>query len=162
MIVVDEYLRTRTRMKWTDTAKRPLESQLNEIIAGIITIAGINKHRRLDDEREEARRKVAQRLRDARAARQRRLTELSSSLVTNSQRWKESQVLADFITACESKLISQHGQLSPDSPESKWLLWAKSHAASLDPLHHDFVPHSVQSLNDLLSPVTPSTSEDEQ
>jgi hypothetical protein len=124
---------------WTEKASKPIEEQLNEIVAAIQTAANIALKKLQKDEeekrlREEAllRQQEEARLRQAEEARQKELE-------VQSQNWVKSQNLRAFLRACKDMMTERSGCLAPDGAGAEWLRWAYSHADRLDPLKNGYI-----------------------
>jgi hypothetical protein len=113
--------------KWTDKAKKPLEEQLNDVLAGLILAGEALRLRRIEREEEQRRQRELERLR---MEDQERRYYLDQHL----KAWSESERLREFLSACEASLVGRKGELATDSPEAKWLRWAHRYADRIDPL----------------------------
>ena len=110
-----------------DKPQKPLEEQLNEVLAGLILTGEALRLRRIEHEeqqrkwREEERRRMEDQ-------------ERRHYLDQHREAWSQSQRLREFLRACEASLIERKGELAPDSPEAKWLRWANRYSDRIDPL----------------------------
>jgi hypothetical protein len=123
---IDEYCGA-CHKKWTDKAQKPLEDQLNDVLAGLILVGEALRLRRIEHEEEQRRQREQER---RRMEDQERRYYLDQHL----KAWSESQRLREFLNACETALIERKGELAPDSSEAKWLRWAHRYADRIDPL----------------------------
>jgi hypothetical protein len=123
---IDEYV-DGFQKKWTDKVQRPLEAQLNEVLAGLILAVEALRLRRI--EREEAQRRQREQER-----RHMEDQERHRYLEQHREAWSESQRLREFLRACEASFAEHKGELALDSPEAKWLRWAYRYADRIDPL----------------------------
>lgn len=123
---IDEYC-DGFQKKWTDKARKPLEEQLNEVLAGLILAGEALRIRRIEREEEQRRQREQER---------RRLEdqERCHYLDQHREAWSQSQRLREFLVACEASLVERKGELKQDSPEAKWLRWAQRYADRIDPL----------------------------
>lgn len=123
---IDEYC-DGFQKKWTDKAQKPLEDQLNEVLAGLILAGEALRLRRIEREEEQRRQREQER---------RRLEdqERRYHLDQHHEAWSQSQRLREFLGACEVALVERNGELAPDSAEAKWLRWAYRYADRTDPL----------------------------
>ena len=135
------YWLSRTRATWRDTPRRPLEQNLEKVIAGLFDFAvSVRRHeenlrieaekRQADEQRraEEARVRAAKR--KAIAEEQQRVDDL----LREAEGWKRSQILREYIQAVREFCTAQHEAIAPDSEMARWLDWADAQAARLDPL----------------------------
>ena len=123
---IDEYWGA-CQKKWTDKAQKPLEDQLNDVLAGLILVGEALRLRRIEHEEEQRRQREQER---RRMEDQERRYYLDQHL----KAWSESQGLREFLNACEAALVERKGELAPDSSEAKWLRWAHRYADRIDPL----------------------------
>jgi hypothetical protein len=123
---IDEYC-DGVQKKWTDKAQKPLEEQLNEVLAGLILAGEALRLRRIEREEEQRRQREQERRRIEDQERRHYLDQ-------HREAWSQSQRLREFLRACEASLVERKGELEPDSPEAKWLRWAHRYADRVDPL----------------------------
>lgn len=119
---------------WRDTETRPLENQLNKIIAAAVESAEIINQEEIARLKEEKRRLEEERQREI--EKQIWLEEIArrERLEKQALNWHKSQEIRAYLKACEEHLIAQKGKIDPESPEAKWLALAYAHADRLDPL----------------------------
>jgi hypothetical protein len=135
------YWLSRTRCTWRDTPRRPLEQNLEKVMAGLFDFAvSVRRHeenlrieaekRKADEQRraEEARARAAKR--KAIAEEQQRVDDL----LRDAQDWKRSQVLREYINAVRQVCATDEEAIEPGSELAHWLDWAEAQAARLDPL----------------------------
>jgi hypothetical protein len=123
---IDEYCGG-CHTKWVDRARRPLEDQLNEVVAGLILAGEALRLRRLEHEEEQRRQQELERRRAEDQERRHYLEQ-------HHEAWLQSRRLREFLRACEESLVGRKGELALDSPEAKWLRWAHRYADRVDPL----------------------------
>jgi len=123
---IDEYC-DGFQKKWADKAQKPLEDQLNEVLAGLILAGEALRLRRIEREEEQRwqREQERRRLEDQ---------ERRYHLDQHREAWSQSQRLREFLVACEASLIKRKGEFEQDSPKAKWLRWAQRYADRIDPL----------------------------
>ena len=56
------------------------------------------------------------------------------ALLEQAKKWRQSQVLRDFIEAAKELHMACNGVIEPDNGFSDWLRWATEQADRLDPL----------------------------
>ena len=130
-----------SRHAWADSDKHRLEDCLNNVIAGLIRVAGRQKDtREAEQRREAARREDAQRWEEEcrRVAELRRQYEHEQArvkaFVADVTHWTQARNLRDFIAAAAARHIEEHGAIGPDSEFAQWQKWAAEQADRLDPL----------------------------
>lgn len=123
---IDEYC-DGVQKKWTDKGQKPLEEQLNEVLAGLMLAGEALRLRRIEREEEQRRQREQERRRMEDQERRHYLDQ-------HREAWSQSQRLREFLRACEASLVERKGELEPDSPEAKWLRWAHRYADRIDPL----------------------------
>lgn len=122
------------RKKWSDSAKKPLESQLKDIIQGSILLAG---ELRKEAERKEKTAQLEAEQRMKRIEEERRLAQEETcrrALDVHVQNWAKSKQLRSFIREFEERLMD-----GPYTEQSKqdwrsWITWASEYANQLDPI----------------------------
>ncbi|MFD5145080.1 hypothetical protein [Streptomyces sp. NPDC058401] len=120
--------------EWADTATRPLEDQLAEIVQEVGLRGEAAERKRLAD-LETARQKRLQwetamqraKIDYAEAAR-------AQQLASQEEAWRRAAGLAEYITA-----LRLHAEALPDGPErdgaEAWIAWADGHVQRLNPLN---------------------------
>ena len=116
--------------EWKDGEKKKLEGQLSNILAKLETkidelheIQRVKRERREEEEREK-------RLKEEYKKRQEMELVSFKKLLNKSVRWKEVQVLREFLNDAEARALSS----DQNSEEFKnWLLWARRKADWYDP-----------------------------
>lgn len=117
--------------KWSDRKNEPLETRLNDVIAGVVALLeGLVAEKRRKEE-EERRRQEAARQREEENRRR-------EQLETNARKWRDCQDVLNYLDAYEARLIKEKGTIAPDSRDAEWLRWARDYAESLDPLNKLF------------------------
>ena len=117
---------------WSD-GKVLIENQLAKIIVGIELLAEKEKKERIKNEEFRRNFEEEQRTKKERHDREELDGANFQNLLAQSQLWKQSQVLNEFISAIESKLIAD-SKLTGESRE--WLVWAKKKADEFNPLNN--------------------------
>lgn len=116
---------------WKDTPRKNLEQRIDEVIAGILSVA----HDTYEREQEQARREEARRLAISRYEflKKRRLDEAErfKALDTSANNWERAAKLRAFADAVEAN-AKISSALTADQVE--WLAWARAKADWLDPL----------------------------
>lgn len=121
--IIDEHWSEGCRRRWSDTIRKPLEYQLNDIMIGVITAAEGLRQREIKWrkwEEEERRRQVG--------------IQCRKSLEAQSDAWGKTQNIRSFLRSCEDLLLNRSGSIAVDSAEAKWLAWAHRYVDRLDPL----------------------------
>ncbi len=117
---------------WSD-GKVLIEEVLEKIVVGIELLAQKEKAKQIELEEYWAQQEEEQRIKKERHDREELDGANFQALLAQSQIWKRSQVLCEFITAIESKLIVD-SELTDESRE--WLDWAKKKAEKFNPLNN--------------------------
>lgn len=117
---------------WTD-GKVLIEDQLAKILVGIELLAEKERKERLEIEEFWRVQKEKERIERERHDREELDGANFKKLLAQSKLWKQSQVLNEFISAIESKLIADC-ELTDKSRE--WLGWAKEKAEKFNPLNY--------------------------
>jgi len=129
------------QQNWNDGKKSKLENRTNSFIDGLVTVAVAKVER--DREREEKERQRIERQKQLeeerlkRADLRRRYLEEEAKvteLISDSQNWKRSQILREYIAEIETLKTNGELLINLDRPLTEWLKWAKDQAVRLDPL----------------------------
>lgn len=116
---------------WSD-GKFLIEEVLAKIVAGIELLALNEKAKQIELEKFWEQQEEEQRIKKERRDREELDGANFQKLLAQSQVWKQSQILSEFISTIESKLIAD-GELTDESRE--WLVWAKKKAEKFNPLN---------------------------
>jgi hypothetical protein len=122
----------RVKKEWADKPDRPIEQQLNDIVAGLFAAAAVQREQRIGQE-EEARRRREQELerwkrREAEEAEARRFEEL----IRQVGQWQQANELRAYVKAVKAWVrTTHHGASRPRLQE--WSAWALRHADRIDP-----------------------------
>jgi hypothetical protein len=145
---IDEY--RVDRKNWRDRKNKPLENQLNDIVAGLISGAESIRIRNLEREAEKQRRLEAelrrQELERIAKIERERITELEAHF----NFWLRSGRLKEFLRECESYLTKANSPVVAGEFEM-WLKWAHGHADSLDPLNNGELEQTIRKHSENLS-----------
>lgn len=127
IFTIDEYTEG-VRHRWSDRAKRPLESCLNEIIVALVRISvTILRPRRIEAAREHQRQLEEDRRRQIYRA---KIDALNKALPD----WQKSRDLRAFIAAVEGAADRRFCKASSNDEIGTWLDWARRFADDVDPL----------------------------
>lgn len=121
------------RTQWRDTARKPLEEQLNDIVASLLLAAAIIHKRRIERE-EEQRRLLADRMeRDRREDARRKEAQRAQKLLQKVSRWLEAANLRAYVNAVHE--AAQTGRFKIDFERLEtWASWALAQADQMDPI----------------------------
>lgn len=138
-----------TEREWFESSKCPLEKTL-ACVAEAIRMHYLNIHERREREKEEAARQHAQwlvkneeweRVRAIQLQREKErnhaealaaaVLSRQTALFQAAQNWRHSNLLKDFVDACEGRWKAQASELSQE--QKAWLQWAKELIATVSP-----------------------------
>lgn len=126
--------------RYTDTERRPVERLLNAFVICLYrTAEDIKAERvRLEDlrrQREEAerQRREWEKVRWQKLEEIRKEEERLKVLLQQTESWRRSQDLRQFIRAFEESRRAANGEVQPGSDAAMWIDWARQHADRLDP-----------------------------
>ena len=122
------------KKKWSDSAKKPLESQLQDIVRGSISLAG---ELRKEAERHKEAEQVAADQRKKRLEEEMRLAEEEArkrELDIHVQNWAKSKQLRSFIQEFEERLMGGPYTEQAKQDWRSWITWANEYANQLDPI----------------------------
>jgi hypothetical protein len=121
--IIDEHWSDGCRQRWSDTVRKTLEDQLNEVMIGVITAAeGLRQ------------REIRWRKWEEEALRRRVEEQCRKSLEVQSDEWSKIQNIRLFLRSCEDLFLNRSESIAIDSIEAKWLAWAHRYVDRLDPL----------------------------
>jgi hypothetical protein len=126
---------------WNDGKKLKLENRISSFVNGLHTVAVAKIE--CDKEREEEERQRIERQKQLEGERRKRaelrrryLQEEArvSKLVSESENWKRSQILREYIAEIERSANGDELFLNFEKPLAEWLKWAHDQVNRLDPL----------------------------
>lgn len=123
--------------RWLDKPNKPLEEQLNDVMVGLIVNAEKSRIRKLEFEEEARRRREVEHRRYIDERRR-------AMLDRHVESWHKSKNIRMYLEACEQSLTSSEGSVNRDSPEARWLIWAREYADRLDPTNNGGVEEAVR------------------
>jgi hypothetical protein len=119
---------------WTDGEKRKIEDCLNNFVINLIKSAVVIQAKEIERQRQEREREEHARRREERAKRIREEKSKIQSLIRESENWKLSQHIREYIEAMRSNAIKVKGAIEPGGDMEQRLTWAAKQADRLDPL----------------------------
>lgn len=125
-----EFHSTGCKRTWLETTEQPLEKCLSQFVGGLIKLSQKNKMSRL--RHEEFNRKMQEEKNAAEAEHRRRYKENQKARLLNEQikQWDYAKSIEKYVA--EVKEQREHaGEWNDSGKVEKWLLWAKSYAASV-------------------------------
>ena len=134
---IDEWRSGSARKSWSDGKRGLLESQLHDIIRGLVVVADAKRTHLLAEEREAQARREAQRQRELAEQRRREEEERQRRLEREAESWVKAQQLRAFIDEVERRASVKGVAMEPGSELGDWIAWARRHADRLDPLKPD-------------------------
>jgi hypothetical protein len=130
---------------WMDLDSEKLESRTGEIVEGIV-MAGENLQlRRIEQEEEDRRYEEKCRKEEELNRLWEREKTRRKALEQQAENWSKVTRLSAFIGACEAQMTST-GKLISDSPEHRWVNWARRYVDEIDPLKNGYLLNAVKSL----------------
>jgi hypothetical protein len=123
------------RTGWRDRPEKPLEGELNRIIAGLLVASAVVRKQRLEREEAERRWQDMERQRLEAAEAQRRETQRRNELMSQVTRWRQAEEIRHYIKAVRSLLNNGSAGIGVESAD-EWASWASKVADEIDPLTH--------------------------
>ena len=130
-------------MRWRDTKKRKLEDQLNEIMKGLYAAAAWHyewnaqaKKREAEWAIEEAKREEAARIAGVEAQR-------VALLERGAEQHAKYLELQRYLDAVRAEALKRAGSGDQDGEIGEWLIWAKKHVESVNPLKGELPTYDV-------------------
>jgi len=122
-----------TKVLFSETPKRRLEDNLNEVIIRLIRYALEQKQDRLERERQHqewlAREERRRQLLEAIGREKKRVQDLEAQ----AENWHRAEIIRAYVEALK-KAEGEEDSHTDDSPLAEWIAWAQRQADRLDPL----------------------------
>jgi hypothetical protein len=134
---IDSWAAQGIRKKWNDGKSKGVEDHLTAFLINLVTIADLEKKRRLEIEERKKRWQEELKAREALERRRQEEQKRLQDLENQALRWAKAIQLRAFIAEDEQK--SGEGGLPPEERErlKRWMEWAREHADRIDPLVGD-------------------------
>lgn len=107
---------------------------LNDIVRGLVIVAGAKRAGRIEREREEKERQEPARQRALIEQRRREEEERIRILECQAESWAKAQQLRAFVDEVERRANAKGASVAPGTELGQWIEWARRHANRLDPL----------------------------
>lgn len=121
---------------WSDISKKNLESQLVEIVSGIIQVAA---HQKAVNDKKEKQEQEEQRLQ--KEAETKKLAEEFKELKikdieTKAQNWQMSKLLTDYLNSVQKALVNKNLSIEDEKKFKEWTNLVKERIEELNPINH--------------------------
>ncbi len=125
------------RKNWNDGKSKVVEDGLKEFLINLVTIADLERQRRLEDRERERRRQEELEARDEQERRRQEEQKRLQDLENQALRWTKASQLRAYVIEVEKK--ARRSDLPTEGQErlASWLQWAREHADRIDPLVGD-------------------------
>lgn len=119
---------------WSDSPKRPLESQLDDVLLCILNVPP--RVRAQQAQREVRARLWAEEARRRREAEEARRDEerRAEALLSEAAKWQHAALLRRYVAALREEARRRGADTSDEAPAGRWLRWAAEVAERMDPL----------------------------
>lgn len=122
------------RTQWRDTTRKPLEEQLNNIVAGLLAAAAMIHRHRVERE-EEQRRLLAERIeREKQEEARRNEGQRLQGLLEGVARWLQAANVRAYVSAVHKAARTDRAKVDPVRLKA-WASWALAHADRMDPIN---------------------------
>ncbi len=119
--------------EWREKPDRPLEEQLNDIVAGLIMAAAISREKRLERAEEERLHRERELERIRREKEERVEAQRVQGLMEDVRHWREVSAIRAYVGAVRDAFAN--GKLRVEATElQEWTSWALMQADRIDPL----------------------------
>jgi hypothetical protein len=139
--VMNHYSSNNLQKNWRDTQTKQLERQLSKFVKVLFRIVVKEKEAiRQREEHERQRREKQQRIEEQKRRRAELQAQMDqerncvADLIQDSENWKKSQILKEFISAVEKAKEAGGCAYEPDCNWDEWFKWARDQADRLNPL----------------------------
>jgi hypothetical protein len=133
IFMIQSWLDSGMRKQWSDTGRNPLDQQLNDIIAGLMSAAGCLRRRRLDREEEERQRLEANRKRRELEALEREKEQALKRLTQRVNAWILAGQIREYVAAVRNVAPTSNYSVSPAELEKR-ITRVLRFADEIDPL----------------------------
>ncbi len=133
VFMIQSWLDSGMRKQWSDTGRKPLDQQLNDIVAGFIRAAECLRRRRLDREEEERKRLEADRKRRELEAVEREREQALKRLTQRVNAWIQAGQIREYVAAIRNVAATSNYSVSPAELEKR-IVRALRFADEIDPL----------------------------
>jgi hypothetical protein len=128
----DWWLDRRAKKEWADKSGRPVEQQLNDIVAGLIAAAAVQREKRINHEAEMRRRQQEQlerwKQQEEEEAEARRFEELTKQ----TGLWRQANEIRAYVKGVKARATGERRGASRTRLR-EWAAWALRHADRIDP-----------------------------
>lgn len=133
---------------WRDSARRPLEEQINTVLLGFLDEALRIKERREEQRREEIERMRREELRWRQSERRSANAKLIHALEAQAGAWLRARTLRSYLRALKQALGDRKVEASLNKTPVDFLAWATHYVDQLDPLSP--TPHDTDLIDESL------------
>lgn len=130
---IDQQYGSGLRHTWKDTARRRIETQLNDVMRSFIISAAWQRQRRLKEQERERRHKAELARREGLRQQLDREQKAVGKLEKDAELWRRAQVIRGFAEVVEARIKNGERTVLSQEPEA-WLVWARDYADRIDPL----------------------------
>jgi hypothetical protein len=130
---IHTWLGTGVRTQWAEGARGPLENRLNEIVAGLLAVAGTIRQHRLEREEDERRRRAEEEARMKREEAQRNEARRLTELIQLVNHWHQAVDIRAYVKAV-GYAVRTGGFKIENRKLDEWTKWALGRADQIDPL----------------------------
>jgi hypothetical protein len=131
---IDSWAARGIRKEWNDSKSKGVENHLKDFLINLVTIADLEKKRRLEIEERKKRwqeeLEARQEMERQRQEEQKRLQDLENQAL----RWAKATQLRAYIVEVEGKANGSDLPAEEQERLASWLRWAREHADRIDPL----------------------------
>jgi hypothetical protein len=131
---IDSWAARGIRKEWNDSKSKGVENHLKDFLINLVTIADLEKKRRLEIEERKKRwqeeLEARQEMERQRQEEQKRLQDLENQAL----RWAKATQLRAYIVEVEGKANGNDLPAEEQERLASWLRWAREHADRIDPL----------------------------
>ena len=111
-----------------------IENCVNEALIRIIEDYGFKRNREREWAEQERQQAERQRQREE-VERQRKMEEARrQQLVAEAEQWRTARLVREYVAAVKVRVLTDVGEIDPESELETWIEWASAHADRLDPL----------------------------
>jgi hypothetical protein len=130
---IHTWIGTGVRTQWAEGARGLLENRLNEIVAGLLAVAGTIRQHRLEREEDERRRRAEEEARVKREQARREEARRLEDLIQLASHWRKAADIRSYVQAV--KTAARKGIVAVDRAKlDDWVKWALGRADKIDPL----------------------------
>lgn len=121
-------------LKWRDGKTKRLESQMSEVLHGVVRSAKICQQKEIERKNEQRKNLEAAIEVEKKKILSKRQQDLFESVEHLASNWRRVRKISDFLKFFESRLIADKERIDPEGAEARFVNWLRERINETDPL----------------------------